>query len=88
MLTCVSVKVCILVEAQFSFVISCTGMCKYKRILLETFLKSFCFHLDCRWSPVDEQILRECYVYVYAHICCVNCNEMINHMGYCNLDVA
>jgi len=63
-------------------------MYKYKRILLETVFKQFYFHSDCRWPPTEEQILSVCYVYVYAHICCVNCNEMIDHTGYCNLDIA
>lgn len=44
--------ICFLVEAQFSFLTSCTFLCKYRRVMLENILQIvlFSFRLQMAFS--------------------------------------
>lgn len=76
--------ICFLAEAQFSFLTSCVFMCKYRRVMLETFFKQFCFHSGCRWPLVEEQMPRVMCVCTLTDA--VNCCD--KPCGECGLALA
>lgn len=62
--------ICFLLGALFSFVTSYTFMCKYRRVMLETFFKFF-FHSGYRWPSVEQMPRVMCmFMLTNAVNCC------------------